>query len=492
MQICLSDRMEQLPGIGPARARSLEKLGLYTVEDLLRYFPRDYEDRRTFSTVAAAAEGAAVCLELLVAETPRLSRIRKGLELVKVRLVDDTGSLTATFFNQAYMKDALRPGETYVVYGKVEGPPGRRQMTNPVCERADRARFTGRILPVYPLTKGISNNLLAGLALRCVEACAGQVEEVLPQRVRQEHALAAAEFSYRNIHFPRDEEALDLARRRLIFEELFYLTCGMALLRSRRDREEGIRFSTPDVEDFLSLLPFSLTGAQRRVMDEMAADLSSGAPMNRLVQGDVGSGKTMVAAYGAWTAAKNGCQCALMAPTELLAEQHYRSLAPLLGRAGLRVGLLTGSVKGMARKELYAALASGEIDLAIGTHALLSEGVAFADLGLVVTDEQHRFGVAQRAALAAKARRHPHVLVMSATPIPRTLALIIYGDLDVSVIDELPPGRTPVETYVVGRTSGSGCTASSASWWPKGGRPTSSAPPWRRGRSRTGRTAPPG
>ena len=450
MALRLADRLDTLPGIGPARARGLEKLGLVTVEDLLRCYPRSYEDRRKFSTVAAAPVDIPVCLELLVAEPPRLSRIRKGLELVKARLVDDTGSLTATFFNQTYMKDALRPGETYIVYGKVEGPPGRRQMTNPVCERSDRVRFTGCILPVYALTHGISNNLLAGLARRCVDECAGQLEEVLPGPLRREHALAAAEFACRNIHFPRDEEALELARRRLIFEELFCLTCGMALLRTRQDEAAGVPFAIPPVEEFLALLPFPLTGAQRRVMDEIAADVSAGPPMNRLVQGDVGSGKTMVAAYGAWLAAKNGRQCALMAPTELLAEQHFRSLAPLLEQAGLRVGLLTGAVKGRARKELLAALAAGELDLLIGTHALLSEGVDYADLGLVITDEQHRFGVAQRAALSAKARRPPHVLVLSATPIPRTLSLVIYGDLDVSVIDKLPPGRTPVQTFVVG------------------------------------------
>ena len=450
MALRLADRLDTLPGIGPARARGLEKLGLVTVEDLLRCYPRSYEDRRKFSTVAAAPVDIPVCLELLVAEPPRLSRIRKGLELVKARLVDDTGSLTATFFNQTYMKDALRPGETYIVYGKVEGPPGRRQMTNPVCERSDRVRFTGCILPVYALTHGISNNLLAGLARRCVDECAGQMEEVLPGPLRREHALAAAEFACRSIHFPRDEEALELARRRLIFEELFCLTCGMALLRTRRDEAAGVPFAIPPVEEFLALLPFPLTGAQRRVMDEIAADVSAGPPMNRLVQGDVGSGKTMVAAYGAWLAAKNGRQCALMAPTELLVEQHFRSLAPLLEQASLRVGLLTGAVKGRARKELLAALAAGELDLLIGTHALLSEGVDYADLGLVITDEQHRFGVAQRAALSAKARRPPHVLVLSATPIPRTLSLVIYGDLDVSVIDELPPGRTPVQTFVVG------------------------------------------
>ena len=446
----LSTSLLELPGVGPARGKGLEKLGLRTVEDLLRYYPRGYEDRRQMSTIASAPEGVPVCLTLTVAEPPVFSYVRRGLELVRVRLVDDADSLTATFFNQSYLKDAFRTGETYICFGKVEGPPNRRQMTNPVCERADRVRFTGRILPVYPLTHGISNNLLVGLVQRCVESCAGQVEEPLPHDLRQDHALATAEFACRNIHFPADETALEVARRRLIFEELFFLTCGMALLRHRRDREAGTAFSIPEAQEFLDLLPFSLTGAQRRVMEEIAADLSSGLPMNRLVQGDVGSGKTMLAAYGAWVTAKNGYQCALMAPTELLAEQHFRSLAPLLEPAGLRVGLLTGSVKGKARRELYAALEAGELDLIIGTHALISEGVRFADLGLVVTDEQHRFGVAQRAALSAKAKVTPHVLVMSATPIPRTLSLVIYGDLDVSVVDELPPGRSPVETYVVG------------------------------------------
>ena len=450
MHLTLNTDLQALPGVGPARARALARLGLSCVGDLLAHYPRDYEDRRRTAAIAAAPADTPVCLTVMVAEPPRLSRIRRGLELVKVRLVDDTGSLTATFFNQAYLKDALRTGETYVCFGRAEGQGARRQMTNPVLERADRVRFTGRILPVYRLTHGVSNNLLAGLALRCVEECADQAEECLPHDLRQAHGLAAAEFALRNIHFPADEAALAAARRRLIFEELFYLTCGMALLRTRRDRAAGLPFRPFPEEEFLGLLPFSLTGAQRRVMGEMAADLTSGVPMNRLVQGDVGSGKTMLAAYGAWLAAKNGYQCALMAPTELLAEQHFRTLAPLLERAGLRVGLLTGAVKGKARKGLYAALETGALDLVIGTHALLSEGVRFARLGLVVTDEQHRFGVGQRAALSAKAAGQPHVLVMSATPIPRTLSLVIYGDLDVSVVDELPPGRTPVDTFVVG------------------------------------------
>ena len=451
MALDLKSGVRELPGIGEARAKALEKLGLATVDDLLHYFPRQYEDRRSGTTIARAPEGEPVCIAAMVAETPRLSRIRKGLELTRAKVVDATGAMTVTFFNQSYVKDALRPGESYIFYGKAEGGGARRQMTNPVFERESAARFTGRIMPVYPLTHGVSNNLLAGLTLRCVEECAGAVPEVLPAGLRRAHALAAAEYAYRNIHFPEDEQALEVARRRLIFEELFYFACGLALLRGRREAGEGPAFSPAPAGDFEALLPFPLTGAQRRCVEEAWRDLASGRPMNRLVQGDVGSGKTAVAAACAWLAFRSGWQSALMAPTEILAEQHFRSLSAMLAPAGLRVGLLTGSKRAAEKRRIRAALAAGEIDLLVGTHAILSEGVQFSRLGLVVTDEQHRFGVAQRAALSEKAGAlPPHVLVMSATPIPRTLALIIYGDLDVSVIDELPPGRSPVETFVVG------------------------------------------
>ena len=442
--------LREFPGIGDVRARSLERLGLYTAGDLLEYFPRDYEDRTKVSTIAAAPEGENVCIAAMVAETPRLSRIRKGLDITKVKVVDDVNAMTVTFFNQSYVKDALRPGESYIFYGKVEGYGRSRQMNNPVFEREGAARFTGRIMPVYPLTHGVTNNLLSGLTQRALEGCLDQVEETLPAALRQEHALCARPFAVQNAHFPRSFEELDLSRRRLIFEELFYLSCGLAMLKHRRGDRLAPVFPAQPLEEFNTLLPFAPTFAQRRAMGELAADLSSGKPMNRLLQGDVGSGKTAVAAYGAWLAWKAGCQCALMAPTEILADQHFNTLSALLAPAGMRVALLTGSMKAAEKKKVYAALAAGEIDLIVGTHALLSEGVAFAKLGLVIADEQHRFGVEQRSALAAKARLRPHVLVMSATPIPRTLALIIYGDLDVSVLDELPPGRTPVETYLVG------------------------------------------
>ena len=502
----LNTPLTALPGVGPARARSLEKLGLRTVGDLLGYYPRDYEDRTKRYAIAQAPADTPVCVSAMVAETPRLSRIRKGLELTRVKVVDGSAAMTLTFFNQSYVRDALVPGQEYIFYGRVEGDRGGRQMTNPVFEREDRARFTGRILPVYPLTAGVSNSLLAGLAQRAVEECACQVAETLPADLLEAHDLAPAEFSCRSIHFPQDFDALARAKRRLVFEELFTLSAGLALLRQRRSGGEGPAFPACDPADFYALLPFAPTEAQRRTISECAADLASGRPMNRLVQGDVGSGKTAVAAACAWMAFRSGWQAAMMAPTEILAEQHCRSLSALLAPAGMRVGLLTGSMRAGEKKRVYAALEAGEIDFVVGTHALLSGPVAFRRLGLVVADEQHRFGVEQRAALAAKAntpdcppeagRRlcgegrgdsvspaangmdgvpaaacrcgeveqraalaakggrkiRPHVLVMSATPIPRTLALIIYGDLDVSVIDQLPPGRLPVKTVLVGES----------------------------------------
>ena len=453
MELTLGTGLSALPGIGDARARKLAKLGLSTVGELLSYYPRSYEDRTKVTAIGAAVPGEPVCVTAMVAESPRTSRIRSGLDLTKVRVVDESSSMTVTFFNQGYVKDALRQGERYVFFGRVEVMGHARQMTNPIFEREDHTRFTGRIMPVYSLTAGISNHLLAGLAERCVGECAGQVEERLPEGVRLDHALAQSEFSYRNIHFPESWAALELARRRLIFEELFYLTCGMAMLKHRREEGTGPVFSLGTGAAFAEQLPFSLTGAQRRAIDEAAADMASGRSMNRLIQGDVGSGKTAVAAACAWIAKENGYQSALMVPTEILAQQHFRSLSELLFPYGMRLGLLTGSMRPGEKKKVCAALESGEIDLVVGTHALLSEGVGFQRLGLVVADEQHRFGVSQRAALSAKAERPgmtPHVLVMSATPIPRTLALIVYGDLDLSVMDELPPGRTPVETYLVG------------------------------------------
>ena len=453
MAITLDTPLDQFPGVGEARAKKLEKLGLTRCAQLLTYFPRDYEDRREIYSIRSAPLGRKVCVRAMAAEHPRLARIRRGLELVQLRVVDQAGALHLTFFNQSYVERALRAGEEYIFFGMVEEHGSRRAMVNPIFEPADRRNTTGRIIPVYPLTAGISNHLMLSLTQRAVEACAGSAQETLPPSIRLEHGLAQAEFAYRNIHFPDTFQALELARQRLTFEELFYLSAGLTMLKTRRGGGSGQAVPSRPQNDFLALLPFPPTGAQLRVMEEIAGDMASGRPMNRLVQGDVGSGKTVVAAFAAWLAAGAGCQTALMAPTEVLAEQHWRSLSALLRPAGIWVGLLTGGLTQKEKRETRKALAAGEIDLIIGTHALISPQVEFRRLALIVADEQHRFGVAQRAALAGKSEQGgmppPHVLVMSATPIPRTLALIIYGDLDVSIIDQLPPGRTPVETYVV-------------------------------------------
>ncbi len=453
MAVTLDTPVIQLPGVGEVRAKKLEKLGLATAGDLLTYYPRDYEDRRQVYTVRDAPLGQRVCITAMAAEHPHLARIRKGLELVQIKVVDHTGALHITFFNQSYVERALRAGEEYVFFGVVEEQGRRRSMVNPVFERVGGRNVTGRIMPIYRLTAGITNHLLSSLTRRALE-CADRAPETLPRELRQTYDLAGMEFSLRGIHFPEDEEELERARRRLTFEELFYLAVGLAFLKRRReDAGPGCVLPNRPWEEFQALLPFVPTDAQRRVMEETAADLASGHPMNRLVQGDVGSGKTAVAAYAGWLAVRGGCQAALMAPTEVLAEQHGRSLAALLGPAGVRVGLLTGALTAAEKRKTRQALADGEIDFVVGTHALISEGVAFHRLALIIADEQHRFGVAQRAALAGKSETGgmppPHVLVMSATPIPRTLALILYGDLDVSVIDQLPPGRTPVETYVI-------------------------------------------
>jgi len=444
----LSTDVRYIKGIGEQRAKALSKLDIRTLRDLISWFPRKYDDRTQAKKIADLAPGEAACVAAMIASPPTVSHIRKGMDLVKVRAVDETGVLDVTFFNQTWLKNSLRQGETYIFYGRAEGNLLRRTMASPVVEQEDRREVTGRIVPIYPLTAGVSQLILSRSIRQGLDACADILPDVLPDRVRQEHHLCRIGYAYENIHFPESAEALDIARRRLAFEELFLFTIGLKRLRRRREVVHVPPCRTVDMEAFYTALPFTLTDAQRRCVEEALADMRSGTPMNRLCQGDVGSGKTMVAAACVYFCVKNGRQAALMAPTEILAQQHYAGLAPLLENLGIRCALLTGSTPAKAKRSIAAQLEGGEIGFVIGTHALITGGLAYADLGLVVTDEQHRFGVAQRAALAAKGE-HPHTLVMSATPIPRTLALILYGDLEVSVIDQLPPGRRPIETYAV-------------------------------------------
>ena len=444
----LTSPLTALRGIGPQKAKVFEKLEIRTLGDLLRFYPRAYDDRRETKKISELIPGESACVAAMIASPPTLAHIRKGMDLIKVRAVDETGVLDLTFFNQSWLKNSLQAGQTYLFYGKAEGSLLRKSMASPIVEKEGLGERTGRIVPIYPLTAGLSQLFLSRTIRQALDECGDAVPELLPAAIRRENALCSAAYAVENIHFPEGDEALSLARRRLAFEELFLFALGLAGLRSRRSAVTVPPMAAVDMAPFYAALPFSLTGAQRRSIDEALRDMRSGLPMNRLCQGDVGSGKTMVAAACVYFAARNGRQAALMAPTEILARQHYETLAPLLEPLGVRCALLTGSTGVKAKRETNAALAAGDIDLAIGTHALLTGTVTFRDLGLVVTDEQHRFGVAQRAALAEKGL-HPHTLVMSATPIPRTLALILYGDLDVSLIDELPPGRQPIETFAV-------------------------------------------
>ncbi|MCI8758584.1 MAG: ATP-dependent DNA helicase RecG [Oscillospiraceae bacterium] len=444
----LSTSVRYIKGIGEQRAKSLEKLRIFTLRDLISYFPRDYEDRRTFRKIRDLELGETACVTAMAAASPTLNRVRKGMELVKVRAVDETGALDVTFFNQTYMRDHIRAGEHYTFFGKAEVQGSRRTMVNPLVERENSRTMTGRIMPVYPLTAGISQLTMTRSVEQGLAACRDLLPDPLPDEVRRDHQLCHTGYAYDQIHFPDDENTLAIARRRLAFEELFLLAIGMQVLSRRREELSCAPLRDLDLTAFYGSLPFSLTGAQQRAVDEILADLASGRPMNRLVQGDVGSGKTMVAAAAMVCAARSGRQTALMAPTEILAEQHYKGLAPLLEGLGIPCALLTGAARAKERRAVLEGLESGRLQAVIGTHALISPDVTYRDLGLVVTDEQHRFGVGQRSALSAKGER-PHLLVMSATPIPRTLALMIYGDLDVSVIDELPPGRQRIDTFAV-------------------------------------------
>lgn len=435
-----------LAGVGPKREGLLKKLGIQTVWDLLRHYPRGYEDWSHPYAIADAPLGEPCCVRATALSSAREQRIRAGMVLYRFVASDGADTITITIFNNKYAAAAIRAGESYLFYGTVTGNFLRREMSSPQIERAANAR----IRPLYPLTANLSNRMLeTTIAEGLKQAASWLKEDPLPLWLLEQAGLCSRETAVKNVHFPQNHEVLEQARRRLVFEELFLLQLGLLRLKGRARGAAGAPVRIDHSEEFVQYLPFALTGAQQRAIATCVGDMRRMHPMNRLLQGDVGSGKTAVAAGVAFTAVRNGYQVAMMAPTEILAEQHYKSLSALLEPAGITVGLLTGSQSAAEKRAVREGLQNGSIAFAVGTHALLTEGVSFDALGLVITDEQHRFGVAQRAALAAKGV-NPHLLVMSATPIPRTLALMVYGDLDVSVLDELPPGRTPVETYAVG------------------------------------------
>ena len=444
----LSDPVTILKGVGPTKARQFAALNIFTLRDLICHFPRGYEDRTRLVTIDKLEVDVPACFKAMVMNTPRTSHVRKGLDITKVQVADHTARLTLTFFNQKFTTENLQYGKEYIFYGAVSGDFIGYNMTSPAFEALDAPPVTTRrVLPLYPLTAGLSNAAVLKAVRQALAIC-DPPEEIIPETVRQQYGILPAERAYYAIHEPGSMAEAEMAKKRLIFEEFFIFSAGLSLMRAARAGKKTDPYENCDLRPFTASLPFSLTGAQRRAIDEIVSDLRRGAPMNRLVQGDVGSGKTMVAAAAAYLAANNHRQAALMAPTEILAEQHYKSLSKLFVPLGLKTALLTGSMKEKEKRSVREALAAGEIDLAIGTHALLSDTTVFNDLGLVITDEQHRFGVGQRSKLSAKGA-DPHLLVMSATPIPRTLALLMYGDLDVSIIDELPPGRENVDTFLV-------------------------------------------
>ena len=448
----LDDSVQFAKGIGPKKAKLFEKLHIRTLRDALETYPRDYEDRTVLTRIADLGAEDKYAIRAVVGTEPKVSRIRKGLTLAKCTIFDESGSLPVTWFNAPYVVAQLRVGQEYVFYGRVQGWGRARQLVSPQAEKvAPDADAPGRIVPVYPLTAGLHQSDLVRVTDAALAAVPGDWPDPLPAVLRAKYRLLDAADALAAIHRPQSTDEVAAARRRMVFEELFLLCCGLQQLKERRKADTGIVFSGAGLSDYLAALPFSPTGAQRRAIDEIAADCASGRPMNRLVQGDVGSGKTVVAAALCALAAQNGWQAAFMAPTEILASQHAETLAPLLDKLGISCTLLTGSMTAAQKRSALAAIETGAAQVVVGTHALIQQGVTFHRLGAVVADEQHRFGVAQRAALSAKGET-PHVLVMSATPIPRTLALILYGDLDVSVLDEVPPGRSPVKTYAVGES----------------------------------------
>ena len=447
----LSDPITILKGIGPAKAKAFAQLNIITLGDLICHFPRGYEDRTVLVPIEKLEVNVPACFRGMVMNTPRTNHIRKGLDITKVQVADHSARINLTFFNNKYAAEQLQYGREYVFYGAVGGDYIGYNVTNPIFEAVDAPPVaTRRVMPIYPLTAGLTNAAMLKTVRQALAVC-DPPAEIIPESVRRAYGILPAEGAYYAIHEPKDMAEAELARKRLIFEEFFVFSAGLALMRASRAEKKCPPYENLKMEPFFAALPFELTGAQKRAIGEILRDMGRGAPMNRLVQGDVGSGKTMVAAAAACCAVNNGRQAALMAPTEILAEQHHESLNRIFAPLGLRTALLTGSMTVKQKREVREALAEGTVDLVVGTHALLSQATVFNDLGLVIADEQHRFGVGQRATLSEKGK-DPHVLVMSATPIPRTLALLMYGDLDVSILDERPPGREDVDTFLVGES----------------------------------------
>jgi len=445
----LNKDVKYVKTVGPNRVKLLNKLNIYTLKDLIEYYPRDYEDRSKPKNLYECIDGEEVLIEAMA--TGKINEMHKGrMTISRLIVKDQTGTCYITWFNQGYLRDKFQTGRMYRFFGKISNKNGRLEMNSPVYDEIDQSKNTGKIIPIYPLTFELKQNTLRKIIENGLLEVKGQLPETLPEYILKENNLWDINNTIERIHFPVEFSDFNKARERLVFEEL--LTMQLALLKLKNNYEhetDGIQFSKDvHMSDVINMLPFRLTKAQLRVLEEIDRDMESNKPMNRLLQGDVGSGKTVVAMIAAYKAVKSGYQATIMAPTAILASQHLESFKGILDELGIRTELLISNVTKKKKAEILEKLQNGEIDVLIGTHAILEENVVFKNLGLVVTDEQHRFGVKQRSTIAAKGQ-NPDIIAMSATPIPRTLALILYGDLDISIIDELPPNRKKIETFAV-------------------------------------------
>lgn len=448
--IDLKKDVKYIKGVGPNRATLLNKLGIFNLQDLITYFPREYEDRGKPKKIAELEDDE----EVLICATPisRLNevKIRNNLTLCSLVVSDETGKMKITWYNQSYLKNMFKPNLKYKFFGKVSKKYGTPEMKSPVYELENSNKNTGKIIPIYPLTYKLTQNTIRKIIENGLNEVNEKLPETLPKYLLEKYNLYDYNTAIKQIHFPDNFACFNLARKRLVFEEIFSMQLALLSLKNKYEiKKLGITFDkNVKMSEIIDKLPFKLTKAQLRVLEDIDKDMESSKPMNRLLQGDVGSGKTIVALISAYKAVKSGYQAVIMAPTAILATQHLESFNDILSPIGIKCELLISGISKKKKEELLQRLDNGEIDILIGTHAVLEENVKFKNLGLVVTDEQHRFGVRQRSIVAQKGN-NPDVLVMTATPIPRTLALILYGDLDISIIDELPPNRKKIETYAV-------------------------------------------
>ncbi len=450
--IDLNNDVKYVKGVGPSRVQLLNKLGIYTLGDLITYYPRDYEDRSKPKNIIDCEDGDDALIRAVVVSRMTEVRIRKNMVMYKLTVRDETGACNITWFNQPYLKKSFKYGEEYSFFGKIHKKASRVEMNSPVFDSAEINKNTGKIVPIYPATYGFSQNTIRAIIENGLNQVEGKIDEQFPEYILKNFKLIEIADAIYKIHMPSSFAEFKLARRRLVFEELLIMQLALLNLKDGWKKEQkGIKYDANiKISEIINDLPFKLTKAQLRVLEEIDNDMESSKSMNRLLQGDVGSGKTIVSIIATYKAVKSGYQAAIMAPTSILATQHLESFTQILSKYGIRCELLISSITKKKKEEIINKLQNGEIDVLIGTHAIIEENVAFKNLGLVVTDEQHRFGVRQRSKIVSKGS-NPDVLVMTATPIPRTLALILYGDLDISIIDELPPNRKKIETYAVNK-----------------------------------------